>query len=184
VGTASLRRRASLHAYRSDLELRDHRGNVPTRIEKLDKSSELAGIVLAAAGLERLGLSLEGAEVLDDSIMLPAMNQGTLIAQVRADDVRVNQIIDTIVDPMTAAAFVAERAVAEILGGDCHSAISIFAEVHHEVISVEARVYSIDGTQVLRSRMEGSVVKAAELGVLVGRELLDRGAAVILRQIP
>lgn len=181
VGTASLRRRASLLAYRSDLELRDHRGNVPTRIEKLDRSTDLAGIVLAAAGLERLGLSDVGGEVLEDSIMLPAMNQGALIAQVRADDVRVNRLIDSIVDRRTAAEFAAERAVSEVLGGDCHSAIAIFAEVRDEIISVEARVYSTDGAQVIQYKTEGPLARASDLGTAVGRELLERGAAAILR---
>lgn len=180
VGTASLRRRAALLAYRPDLELRDHRGNVPTRIQKLDRSSDLSGIVLAAAGLERLGLLDVGCEVLEDAVMLPAMNQGALIAQVRTDDEVINGLIDPIVDSRTAAEFAAERAVADVLGGDCHSAISIFAEVRQDVISVEARVYSTDASQVMQYKVEGPCEKAPELGAIVGRELLARGAAAIL----
>ncbi len=181
IGTASLRRRASLLSYRRDLELRDHRGNVPTRVAKLDRSSDLAGIVLAAAGLERLGLFGVGWETLDDTVMLPAMNQGSLIAQLRADDARTQALVDSIVDSNTAAEFSAERAVAEVLGGDCHSAISIFAEVRQEMISVEARVYSLDGAQVIQYKTEGSVAQAVQLGSAVGQKLIEQGAATVLR---
>jgi hydroxymethylbilane synthase len=180
VGTASLRRRASLRAYRPDLVLKDHRGNVPTRIKKLDESEDLAGIVLAAAGLERLGLQDVEWEAIDKAIMLPAMNQGALAAQVRADDTRTNSLIDRLADRYTAAEFHAERAVAEILGGDCHSAISIFAEARGESISVEGRVFSIDGAQVITYSSTGSIDQADEIGASVGREILARGAADLL----
>jgi hydroxymethylbilane synthase len=180
VGTASLRRRAALHAHRADLVLRDVRGNVPTRIQKLDDSPDLAGIVLAAAGLERLGLRDVAGEVLDSAIMLPAMNQGALAAQVRTEDFRVHALIDTLVDPQTSAEFAAERAVSEVLGGDCHSAISIFAEVRGETISVESRVFSTEGTQVVTFATEGPLEQAVELGTAVGREILERGASDIL----
>jgi hydroxymethylbilane synthase len=181
IGTASLRRRASLLAYRRDLELRDHRGNVPTRIQKLDRSQDLSGIVIAAAGLERLGLCDVEREVLEDSVILPAMNQGALIAQVRTADQRVDELIHTIVDQQTEAEFAAERAVSDVLGGDCHSAISIFAQVRDDSISVEGRVFSVDGSQVVQYKVEGPCEKAAELGATVGRELIARGAAAVLR---
>jgi hydroxymethylbilane synthase len=181
VGTASLRRKASLRAYRDDIALRDHRGNVPTRIKKLDESSELAGIILAAAGLERLGLSDLQYEILPRDIMLPAMNQGALAAQIRAGDARVLKIVSSIADAETAAEFVAERAVAEVLGGDCHSAISIFAEARGEEISVECRVFETEGHRCISYSTSGRSTNAAKLGTQVGQEILTRGGADILK---
>jgi len=180
VGTASLRRRASLQAYRSDLLLRDHRGNVPTRIEKLDASSDLSGVVLAAAGLQRLNVSNVATEMIDRSIMLPAMNQGILVAQLRGDDHSMNTLIDPLVDQAVAAEFAAERAVSEVLGGDCHSAISIFAEVAGDTITVEARVLSIDGREVVKHTAQGARTDAALIGFSVGEVLLNQGADKIL----
>lgn len=181
VGTASLRRKASLRAYRDDIELRDHRGNVPTRVKKLDESPDLSGIILAAAGLERLGLPDLQYEILGRDIMLPAMNQGALAAQVRVDDERVLRIVSAIADPATAAEFVAERAVAEILGGDCHSAISIFAEARGDEISVECRVFETEGARCISYSDAGRSADAARLGTQVGQEILTRGGADILR---
>jgi hydroxymethylbilane synthase len=180
IGTASLRRRASLISYRNDFVLRDHRGNVPTRLQKLDDSPDLSGIVLAAAGLERLALPDLNYELLDRSIMLPAMNQGALAAQLRSSDERVAKLISSISDRHTAAEFAAERAVSEVLGGDCHSAISIFAEARGETISVSTRVFAKDNSRFLAHSVEGSLANATELGKQVANEILERGGAAIL----
>jgi len=181
IGTASLRRRASLMAFRSDISLRDHRGNVPTRLQKLDESADLSGIVLAAAGLERLALPGVSYEPIDRAIMLPAMNQGALAAQLRANDSRVAKLVDSIREENTALEFEAERAVSDILGGDCHSAISIFAEVQAGVIDVASRVFSQDGSRVVAYAQRGPREKAVEIGRHVGQELLRLGADSMLR---
>jgi hydroxymethylbilane synthase len=181
VGTASLRRKASLRAYRGDIELRDHRGNVPTRIKKLDESPDLSGIILAAAGLERLGFPDLQYEILGRDIMLPAMNQGALAAQIRVDDDRVSRIVSAVADAATASEFVAERAVAEVLGGDCHSAISIFAEARGGEVCVECRVFEAEGPRCISFSSSGSSTDAAELGTKVGEEILARGGSDILR---
>jgi hydroxymethylbilane synthase len=180
VGTASLRRKASLRTYRGDIVLRDHRGNVPTRVKKLDESPDLSGIILAAAGLERLVLPDLQYEVLPREVILPAMNQGALAAQVRAGDERVSKIISSLADVATAAEFIAERAVAEVLGGDCHSAISIFAEAQGDMISVTCRIFEAEGVRSVSYADSGSISSAAELGTHVGREVLSRGGADIL----
>jgi hydroxymethylbilane synthase len=181
VGTASLRRRASLLAYRKDLVLRDHRGNVPTRLQKLDDSPDLSGIVLAAAGLERLALPDLTYETIERSIMLPAMNQGALAAQIRQGDVRVARLLDLISDRNTTAEFTAERAVSEVLGGDCHSAISIFAEAHNDTIVVSSKVFARDNSSVISHSAQGPIDKAAEVGKQVGHEILEKGGAAVLR---
>jgi len=181
VGTASLRRKASLVAHRSDIILRDHRGNVPTRIQKLDDSPDLSGIVLAAAGLERLALPGVSYELLDRSIMLPAMNQGALAAQLRANDDRVSRYVDSIQDGSTAAEFDAERAVSEVLGGDCHSAISIFAETRGGTIVISSRVFARDYSSSIAHSVEGAVMQAAQIGTRLGQEILALGADSLLR---
>jgi hydroxymethylbilane synthase len=182
IGTASLRRRASLVSYRSDLVLRDHRGNVPTRLQKLDDSPDLSGIVLAAAGLERLALPDVTYETLDRSIMLPAMNQGALAAQIRSTDEAVSQLIAAITDRHTAAEFAAERAVSEVLGGDCHSAISIFAEARAERVSVCSRVFACDSQRYIEYSGDGPLAQAEDIGKEVAQELLKRGGAAMLRR--
>ena len=180
IGTASLRRRASLLSYRSDFVVRDHRGNVPTRLRKLDESPDLSGIVIAAAGLERLGLTDISYEHLDCAIMLPSMNQGILAVQIRQGDLRITPLIDSVVDTETAAEFAAERAVAEILGGDCHSAISIFARVNSGAISVAARVFASDASNSISHTANGPIERAVELGRSVGHEILRKGGDAIL----
>lgn len=180
IGTASLRRRASLLSYRKDLLVRDHRGNVPTRLQKLDDSPDLAGIILAAAGLERLALPDVTYEVIDQSIILPAMNQGALAVQIRQGDVRMDRFLTSIVDTNTAAEFAAERAVSEVLGGDCHSAISIFARASGDTITVSSRVFAKDGSSSLAHSGNGPITKAAAIGQRVAEELLERGGAALL----
>jgi hydroxymethylbilane synthase len=180
VGTASLRRRASILSYRSDLTVRDHRGNVPTRIQKLDDSPDLSGIIIAAAGLERLALPDISYEIIDRTIMLPSMNQGALAVQIRQGDSRIQKHMLSLVDRNTAAEFLAERAVSEVLGGDCHSAISIFAEVRGDSISVAGRVFTKDGKSSVSYTASAPLENAVEIGKLVGQELLVRGGAEIL----
>ena len=182
VGTASLRRKASLRAYRSDLIVRDHRGNVPTRVRKLDESEDLSGIVVAVAGLERLALNDIRYEVLPQRIMLPSMNQGTLVTQTRIGDSTTSDLLAPLRDPHTTAEFDAERAVAKVLGGDCHSAISIFACVNSPSITIECRIFSHDGVHVVTHSISGSTENARELGTTLGAQILDRGGAHILEQ--
>jgi hydroxymethylbilane synthase len=180
IGTASLRRRASLVAYRGDFIVRDHRGNVPTRLRKLDDSADLSGIVLAAAGLERLGLTDISYEILDGAVMLPSMNQGILVAQIRDNDSRIRALVESVVEREATAEFAAERAVSEVLGGDCHSAISIFAQARGAFISVAGRVFSKDTYNSVLHTAHGPIDNAIEIGRSVGHELLKKGASALL----
>jgi len=171
VGTASLRRQSALKFYRSDLKVVEHRGNVPTRIQKLEESTTLSGIVLASAGLERLGLQEVAWEEIPKAIMLPAMNQGTLVAQTRRDDTRVAAISSALGDHETEAAYTAERACSEVLGGDCHSAISIYAACSADSLEIEARVYLNGAKDVLKDSCAGSLTQAGALGAELGRKI-------------
>ena len=108
------------------------------------------------------------------------MNQGALAAQIRSEDERIASIISSMVDSATEAEFMAERAVAEVLGGDCHSAISIFAHVRSEELAVSCRIFEIGGTRSVSCDSSGLSRDAVELGTQVGREALRRGGADIL----
>ncbi len=176
IGTASLRRRASLLSYRNDLVVRDHRGNVPTRLRKLDESADLSGIVLAAAGLERLGRHDIAYEQLDCAVMLPSMNQGILAVQIRNADPSIRALIESVVDQKTAVEFAAERAVAGVLGGDCHSAISIFAQVSAGEVSISARVFTEDAFNSVSHSARGPIASATDIGRALAKELIEKSA--------
>jgi len=180
VGTASLRRKSALLNLRSDIEVIDHRGNVPTRIRKLNESSTLSGIVLAAAGILRLGLSDLEYEVLSLNQMIPGVNQGILAAQFRVEDPGTRSILEKISDSDTHAAFWAERRCVELLEGDCNSAIGIFARVDGDKIELNTIVYDQQHGKHLEKTALGSKSAPEELGAAVAKELLDMGARELL----
>jgi len=181
VGTASLRRRAQLLRLKPGLSVREHRGNVPTRIEKLDNDSSLAGIVLAHAGILRLGL--ETLEVYPFSFdeLLPAVCQGTLAAQYREEDTGVEGVVIKTRDSYTERSFQAERNCVAVLEADCDSALSVFAEVLEENTFLRARVLSGDGTECLEEVLIEKRGNEVKQGKLVGETLLGRGARRLLR---
>ena len=180
VGTASLRRKAELLRLRPDLEIIDCRGNVPTRVRKLDDTSDFVGIVLAVAGLQRLGLSDLGYEALDSRSILPAINQGTLCVQMYAGDAERRELLDPLVDRNTYVAWRAERGCCEVLQGDCNSAIGIFADVEAEQVRLRARVMSPDGVECIDVERLGDANDAFKLGQELGQQLLDLGAGEII----
>jgi len=180
VGTASLRRKSALLRLRPDIRVVDHRGNVPTRIRKLDESSELSGIVLAAAGILRLGISDLEYEVLSLNQMIPGVNQGILAAQFREQDSGIRSVIEKISDPDTYAAFWAERRCVELLEGDCNSAIGIFARVDGENLELNAVVYDQQHGKHLEKTVVGPKGAPEELGAAVAGELLKMGARELL----
>ena len=180
VGTASLRRQAQLLMLRPDLHCVEHRGNVPTRIKKLDDSDQLHGIVLACAGIERL--SIEGLQYVpfNANDMMPALNQGTLAVQFRESDYNLASLLANLVHPVTQKTFIAERTVAEILKGDCHSAISIYATCKDSMLTLASRVMSPDGQACVEVSELATIKNASELGVKVGEILLAKGADKII----
>ncbi len=181
IGTSSLRRKSILYSLKRGFKPVDHRGNVGTRIAKLDESSDLSGIILAAAGVERLGaLPVSEYETLPFDTMLPAMNQGILGVQFRSDDAATRSIVESISDKTLQGVFQAERRCAESLQGDCNTAISIYAEFKDK-LSLTAKIYSHDGEQVLAAEASGSLDEATNIGERVAQTLIKAGALEILR---
>ena len=178
VGTGSLRRRAQLKAFSDALRIRDLRGNVDTRLRKL-RNGDVEGVVLAAAGLQRLGLASEITELLSVDVMLPAAGQGALaletIAGHRADD-----LLAPLNHPPTAAAVASERAVLQNLGGGCSVPIGVLGEHRDGQLHVRALVSSPDGSCALRRAIAGPPDQAALLGQRLAAQLLADGAGDIL----
>ncbi len=179
VGTGSLRRIALLKSLRPDLESVPIRGNVATRLAKIE-SMGLDGVILAAAGLIRLGLDEQILDPLDPERYVPAGGQGALAVEVRIDDEDVQQIVSQIEDRDVAAQVRAERAFLFELGAGCHTPVAVYATIHGVRLRVRALVLSIDGEERIEGSAEGELRAPETLGVALGRELLQRGARRIL----
>ncbi len=182
VGTSSLRRQAQLLAHRQDLNVSMLRGNVNTRLRKL-QDGEYDAIVLAAAGLARLGWAGHVTEYLSPSLSLPAVGQGALGIESRADDTFVRGLLEPINDAMTSMAVSAERAFLDRLEGGCQVPIAGHAVVENLSVRFEGLVASVDGTRVIRDRIEGPVEQAAQLGTFLAERILEAGGKPILDQI-
>lgn len=182
VGTGSLRRAAQLRALRPDLQIEDIRGNVDTRLRKLDEGRYDA-IVLAAAGLRRLGLDNRIAEIFDPSVMCPAVGQGALAVETRDDNGAAFQIARDLEDLDTRTAVTAERAVLASLGGGCQAPMGAHATVESRNILLHAILVSPDGTQLIRREILGPIDEAAALGHALGHQLLAGGGKQILEAV-
>jgi hydroxymethylbilane synthase len=180
VGTSSLRRQAQLHAIRRDLELIPLRGNVDTRLRKLE-SGDYDGIILAAAGIARLGLHTHVREYIPLEQMCPAAGQGALAIETRADDAGAIDALQFLDDSETRAAVECERAALNALGGGCQVPIGAFAEMAADVLHLRAVVASPDGSQIIREQRSGK--DPLTLGAEVGQALLARGAQRILSEV-
>ena len=178
IGTGSLRRQAQLKALSAVLRVCDLRGNVETRLRKL-RQGEVDGVVLAAAGLQRLGLASEITELLDVGVMLPAAGQGALALESIAGH-WVDDLLAPLNHPPTAAAVAAERAVLRHLGGGCSVPIGVLGEHRDGRLHVQALVSSADGSRALRRAIMGPGGEAAALGRRLAAQLLADGAAGIL----
>jgi hydroxymethylbilane synthase len=179
VGTGSLRRAAQLRALRPDLQIEDIRGNVDTRLRKLDDGSYDA-IVLASAGLRRLGWEHRITELFDPGIMCPAVGQGALAVETRDDDsagVRAAQCLE---HAGTRAAVTAERAVLARLGGGCQAPMGAHAFIQDHSLFLLALIVSPDGLQVVRKESQGAVADAESLGCKLAEHLLAEGGKQIL----
>jgi hydroxymethylbilane synthase len=182
VGTSSLRRQAQLHALRPDLELRDLRGNVDTRIKKLHDGNYDA-IVLAAAGLIRLGYSEHISAFLSPDEMLPAIGQGALAIETRIDDDRTNQLTSFLIHQPTLNAILAERALLRAMGGGCQVPIAANAVVSGTQLSMRALVASLDGKRIIRRTVSGAASEAEELGTCLANDILGSGGSEILKEV-
>ncbi len=182
VGTSSLRRRALLARWRSDLNLLDLRGNVPTRIDKLLRG-EFDAIVLAAAGVKRLGLDAHVTEYLSTDRILPAVSQGAVAIQVRNGDDRSLPWIKPLDHPGTNSATTAERTLLHQLGGGCQVPVGALATVAGDLLRLSAVVCSLDGAHSIERLREGHVDVADEIGLELAGHLLRAGAGEILAGI-
>ncbi|MBI3560857.1 MAG: hydroxymethylbilane synthase [Gammaproteobacteria bacterium] len=182
VGTSSLRRQCQLRAQRSDLHFVDLRGNVNTRLQKLDQG-EFDAIILAAAGLIRLGFAARIRESLAPEISLPAIGQGAVGIECRVADDRVNALIRPLHDPKTALRVGAERAMNRRLQGGCQVPIAGYAEIEHGVMLLRGLVGTLDGRTVLRAEIAGPPEHGDELGEVLADDLIARGAFAILESL-
>lgn len=199
VGTSSLRRACQLRALRPDLDLRDVRGNVDTRLRKLAEGQYQA-LVLAAAGIDRLGFVDEtDGTIVSDGVrfrglripteqLLPAVTQGTLAIECRADDTRTIELLAALDHAPSRAAALAERAFLRRLEGGCQVPIAAFATVDPATgpdysIELQGLVGSLDGAQMVRGELSGTAAVAESMGTRLAEEILDRGGAEILAAI-
>jgi hydroxymethylbilane synthase len=182
VGTSSLRRRALLARWRPDLELAELRGNVPTRIERL-KEGRYDAVVLAAAGVKRLGLEARISSYLPFDRFLPAVSQGAIGVQIRASDSEIAEWIRMLEDRATRVATTAERALLRALEGGCHVPVGAFAELRDETLELRAVVCSLDGTRSVEGTLAGPSGEAADVGLALAEDLLGRGGQEILNGI-
>jgi hydroxymethylbilane synthase len=180
VGTSSLRRGAQLKALRPDLQIEVIRGNVETRLRKTEQG--LDAVVLAYAGLRRLGLAEHATYVFDPSEMLPAVAQGALALECRADDPATLARLAPLDDPDTRHRVEAERGLLRRLEGGCQVPIAAHATVSNGRVSLRALVASLDGVRVVRGERVGPVSEARSVGESLGDELLSKGAAEILKE--
>ena len=180
VGTSSLRRQAQLKALRPDLQIDSLRGNVDTRIRKLE-AGDYDAIILAAAGLRRLGKFDAARQVLSADVMCPAAGQGALAIEIRAGDSATHEAVVFLDHAGTRAAVTCERALLNKMGGGCQVPIGAYAELRGRELFLQAVVASPDGSSVLRAAGNGP--DAVELGNRVGVSLLDRGGRTILEEV-
>jgi hydroxymethylbilane synthase len=182
LGTSSLRRKAQIWHWRPDLEIVDLRGNVPTRLAKMEKE-RLDGIVLAAAGLKRLQRGHLIAEYLPYDICLPAVGQGAIGIEARADDKRVLDLVKIFNHPETSACVQAERAFLRELEGGCQVPIAALGRVEGDCLLLQGMVASLDGRELLRDLETGLASRPEEVGKRLAAKLLKRGAEPILKGV-
>jgi hydroxymethylbilane synthase len=182
VGTSSLRRQAQLLAARPDLAIQALRGNVDTRLRRLD-AGEMDAIVLACAGLIRLGLESRIGAPLDPKICLPAVAQGVIGIECRGADVRALSLVSVLDHKATRIAMVAERAFAHRLGGSCQSPIAAHAELEGRRLTLDGLVAEPDGSRLLRDTQEGSIDDPAALGGQLAERILAAGAGPLLARL-
>ncbi len=183
VGTGSPRRAAQLRAHRPDLRVVDIRGNVDTRLRKVQEG-QVEAVILAAAGLSRLGWLARATEILPLEVMLPAVGQGALAVQVRTNDKEAARLVQAVDHPPTRLATAAERAFLRRLGGGCHAAVAALGRVDEGRLYLRGLVADLAGARLLRGEIAGPAGEAEILGVRLAEQLLTQGAAVLLEAIP
>lgn len=182
VGTSSLRRRAQLLHARPDLRIEDLRGNVNTRLSKLD-NCEYDAIILAVAGLKRLGFGGRITEVLPKKMVLPAVGQGALAIETRAGDDRIQQLIAFLNDNETVKCAETERAFLARVEGGCQVPVGVYAVIDSGALKAEAVIAAIDGKRLYRDEIIGNPSQASKLGIELADRLLARGGIDIMHEL-
>ena len=183
VGTSSLRRSSQLLHQRPDLTILPLRGNLDTRLKKLAGGQELDAIVLATAGLRRLGLDRHITVILEPDIMLPAVGQGALCLESRTNDASTSEVVAVLDHPVTHLAVMAERAFLHRLEGGCQVPIAAHATIEKEELKISGLVAELDGSRLIKDKMAGPCDQATDLGVRLAEKLLARGADAILERL-
>jgi len=182
VGTSSLRRQAQLRHHRPDLDIRELRGNVDTRLRKVE-SGEYDAIVLSKAGLDRLGWSAKITEPLSTDISLPAVGQGAIAIESRVKNQETSDILGKLDDNETRTAIIAERALLSKLQGGCQVPVGAWARFERAELVMDAVVCSVDGKEHVRQRATAPPEQAAQLGEHLAQVLIDSGARNILDEV-
>ncbi|MFZ7282896.1 hydroxymethylbilane synthase [Avibacterium avium] len=182
VGTSSLRRQCQLKALRPDLNIQSLRGNVGTRLSKLD-NGDYDAIILASAGLIRLGMADRIASFIDTETSLPAAGQGAVGIECRTDDLETQQLLAPLADAETTACVLAERAMNNHLQGGCQVPIAGYAVIRDNQLYLKALVGKTDGSLIIRAENQSAVENSQELGVQVAESLLKQGADEILQAL-
>ena len=182
IGTSSLRRSAQLLAFRSDFKILDLRGNLDTRLKKLE-TDDLDGIIVACAGLRRMNYTGQISQIIPFECMLPAVGQGSLCIEIRKDDERIKKMVSVLNDEKTRVAVEAERALLAKLQGGCQVPIGAYAQIQGKEVYLEAIICSLDGGHCIRDRHSGPVENAVKIGDELAERMLAEGGNKILRDI-
>ena len=182
IGTSSLRRKAQLLAFREDYKILDLRGNLDTRLKKLEEE-DLDAIVVARAGLLRMNYTGQISQIIPFDIMLPAVGQGSLCIEIRKDDTRIQKIVSDIDDEQTRIAVKTERSLLAKLQGGCQVPIGAYAEIQGKEVSIEAIICTLDGDHAIRDRHSGPKNQAAKIGEELARRMLENGGLKILHEV-
>jgi len=182
IATGSLRRRCQILSVRQDIQIIDLRGNISTRLSRLDKSN-WDGIILAKAGITRLDCTQRITEILPYEIMLPAAGQGALAIEIRVGDKRVDELICSFHHVPTALSVASERSLLRRLEGGCQIPIGAYGQIKGNKLQLEAVIGSLDGKRVVRGNLTGNNTEAEQIGIELAEDLLNRGGKEILDEI-
>lgn len=182
VGTSSLRRRAQLKKHRPDLQIEDLRGNLNTRMRKLEEQG-FDAIVLAAAGVIRLGWEDRISQRIPFGISLPAVGQGSVGIEIREGDEEILKLVKVLEDPAAAMAITAERTMLRTLEGGCQIPIGAYGRIEDGQLVLDGLVASLDGETILRTQVKGEPGEAEKIGLQAAQNLLDQGAQEVLKSL-
>ena len=182
VATSSLRRIAGLLKINNQIIIKDIRGNINSRLQKME-DGYCDAMIMAAAGLQRLGLEKYITEIIDPEILMPAVSQGAIAIETRLNDPEIDLLMEKINHPETWNTIIAERAFLAHLEGGCQVPLGCYSKIENGILNMSGFVASVDGKQYIREDISGEITKGAETGVQLGEKMLKKGAFEILNQI-